>query len=74
MTKQTEEITQEEILDIIKDMAKKWDTQRELAEQLGISNAYMSDILAGVRPVSDAVARRLGYKRIVKYKRDGSIE
>jgi transcriptional regulator with XRE-family HTH domain len=55
-------------------MAKKWDTQKELAEQLGISNAYMSDILAGIRPVSDGVARRLGYRRIVKYTREGGIE
>jgi plasmid maintenance system antidote protein VapI len=74
MSKPKEEITQEEILDIIKQMAKKWDTQKELAEQLGISNAYMSDILAGIRPVSDGVARRLGYRRIVKYTREGRIE
>jgi plasmid maintenance system antidote protein VapI len=74
MSKPKEEITQEEILDIIKQMAKKWDTQKELAEQLGISNAYMSDILAGIRPVSDGVARRLGYRRIVKYTREGGIE
>jgi plasmid maintenance system antidote protein VapI len=74
MSKPKEEITQEEILDILKQMAKKWDTQKELAEQLGISNAYMSDILAGIRPVSDGVARRLGYRRIVKYTREGGIE
>ena len=74
MAKPKEEITQEEILEIIRDMAKKWDTQKELAEHLGISNAYMSDILAGIRPVSDGVARRLGYRRIVKYTREGGIE
>jgi plasmid maintenance system antidote protein VapI len=67
MSKPKDEITQEEILAIIREMAKKWDTQRELAEHLEISNAYMSDILAGIRPVSDGVARRLGYKRINKY-------
>jgi plasmid maintenance system antidote protein VapI len=74
MIKPKEEITQAEILEIIKEMAKKWDTQKELAEHLGISNAYMSDILAGIRPVSDGVARRLGYRRIVKYTREGGIE
>lgn len=74
MAKPKEEITQEEILEIIREMAKKWDTQKELAEQLGISNAYMSDILAGIRPVSSGVARRLGYRRIVKYTREGGIE
>jgi plasmid maintenance system antidote protein VapI len=74
MSKPSQEITQEEILEIIKEMAKKWDTQKELAEHLGISNAYMSDIIAGIRPVSDGVARRLGYRRIVKYTREGGIE
>lgn len=74
MAKPKEEITQEEILEIIREMAKKWDTQRELADQLGVSAAYMSDILAGIRPVSDGVARRLGYRRIVKYTREGGIE
>lgn len=74
MAKPKEEITQEEILEIIREMAKKWDTQKELADHLGISSAYMSDILAGIRPVSDGVARRLGYRRIVKYTREGGIE
>jgi transcriptional regulator with XRE-family HTH domain len=74
MVKPKEEITQEEILEIVREMAKKWDTQKELADQLGISNAYMSDILAGIRPVSGAIARRLGYRRIVKYTREGGIE
>jgi plasmid maintenance system antidote protein VapI len=74
MIKPKEEITQAEILEIIKEMAKKWDTQKELAEHLGISNAYMSDILAGIRPVSGGVAQRIGYRRIVKYTREGGTE
>lgn len=71
MQKPKDEITQDEILAIIKEMAKKWDTQKELADHLGISNAYMSDILAGIRPVSQGVARKLGYKRVIKYVQEG---
>jgi plasmid maintenance system antidote protein VapI len=74
MAKDKEEITQAEILEIVVEMSKKWERQKDLADHLGISNAYMSDILAGVRPVSDRVARKLGYKRIVKYTREGGIE
>jgi plasmid maintenance system antidote protein VapI len=64
------EITQEEILEIIKQMVSKWGTQRAVADHLEISNAYMSDIIAGKRLVSDEVAKRLGYTRIVKYKKE----
>jgi hypothetical protein len=65
-----EEITQEELLQVINEMVSTWGSQKAVADHLEISNAYMSDILAGNRPVSDAVARKLGYKRIVKYTKD----
>lgn len=67
------EITQEEILEIIREMVSKWGSQKAVADHLQISNAYMSDILAEKRDVSDSVAKRLGYTRIVKYKKDGSL-
>lgn len=69
-----QEITHDEILETIRQMVSKWGSQKAVADHLKISNAYMSDILAEKRDVSDTVARRLGYTKIVKYKRDGSIE
>ena len=74
MAKPSQEITQDEILEVIEEMVKKWGSQKNVADHLEISNAYMSDILAGLRPVSDAVAKKLGYKRVVKYAPNGSIE
>ena len=71
--KPTQEITQDEILSIIEQMVKTWGPQRSVADHLKISNSYMSDILASKRLVSDEVARKLGYKRVVKYARDGSL-
>jgi plasmid maintenance system antidote protein VapI len=68
------EITHEEILDTIRQMVSKWGSQRAVADHLKISNAYMSDILAEKRDVSDTVARRLGYTKVVKYKKDTGIE
>lgn len=71
--KPTQEITQDEILSIIEQMVATWGSQKNVADHLEISNSYMSDILAGKRLVSDEVARKLGYKRVVKYARDGSL-
>jgi plasmid maintenance system antidote protein VapI len=67
MAKPSQEITHDEILKIIKEMVSKWGTQKELADHLGISNAYLNDIIHEKQAVSDKVARRLGYKRIIKY-------
>ena len=55
-------------------MAEKWDTKSALAEHLEISNAYLHDILKGARPISNSVAKKLGYRRVIKYAKDGSIE
>jgi plasmid maintenance system antidote protein VapI len=74
MAKPTQEITKEELANILGEMVTKWGSQKAVAEHLGISNSYLSDILSGMRPASDTVARKLGYKRIVKYAPDGSIE
>ena len=74
MAKLKEEITHDEILEIIRAMVRDWGSQKQVASHLQISNAYISDILNGARDVSDTVARRLGYKKIIKYQKDGSIE
>jgi plasmid maintenance system antidote protein VapI len=65
-----EEITQEELLQVIQEMVGSWGSQKAVADHLGISNAYMSDILAGNRTISGEVAKKLGYKRIVRFAKD----
>jgi plasmid maintenance system antidote protein VapI len=67
MVKPKEEITQAELLGIIREMVDKWGSQKELADHLGISNAYLSDIIRGNQAISSSVAKRLGYKRVVKF-------
>jgi plasmid maintenance system antidote protein VapI len=64
------EITEEELLKILAQMVDKWGSQRAVADQLKISAAFMSDILAGNRPVSDTVARRLGYAKVIKFRKE----
>ena len=55
-------------------MVEKWGSQRKVADQLGISAAFLSDIINGNRPVSNQVAQKLGYKKVVKYAKDGSLD
>ena len=69
-----DEITQEELREIINQMAMSWPSQRELAKHLQISDATMTGILDGTRTISKRVAHRLGYRKIVKYTKEGSIE
>jgi plasmid maintenance system antidote protein VapI len=39
-------------------------TQRAAATELGISQAYLSDILTGRRAINDHVGLQFGYKRV----------
>ena len=68
------EITEEEILRILNQMVDKWGSQRAVADHLQISNAFMSDILNGNRSVSDTVARRLGYTKVIKFRKEENHE
>lgn len=50
-------------------------TQKSIADELGISAAHLSDILAGKRGISEDVAAKLGYERRVIFVRqkDGQL-
>ena len=43
-------------------------TQRELAEELGIAESTLSQILGGTRGIPRQVLNALGYERIVTYR------
>lgn len=44
-------------------------SQQAAAKQLGVSGAYVTDLLRGRREFSAAMAARLGYERIVTFQR-----
>lgn len=62
-------ITYEQALEIIRGMVDEFGSQKAVAEHLDISQAYMGDILAGKRDISDQVARRFGYRRVVFFEK-----
>lgn len=60
-------ISQDKALEMIRRIVTDEGSQTEAAKRLDISVAYLRDILSGNRPVSDRVARKLGYRRAVVY-------
>ena len=54
-------ITQSELLDIIRQRVEQSPSKAEFARGLKISPQYLNDILNESRPISDEVARKLGY-------------
>lgn len=44
-------------------------TQREVAEQLGVSRAFLNDVVHGRRNMTEGLATAMGFTRIVTYKK-----
>lgn len=51
------------------DYMQKFKSQKEAAKSLGISPAYLSDMLHGRRDISGEVANQFGYKKIVVFQK-----
>ena len=43
-------------------------TQKDVARQLGISPQYLCDLLAERRPITEEVALKMGFERVVIFK------
>ena len=65
-------ITHDKALELIRGIVKENKSQLKAAKFLDISPAYLSDILAGKRDISDSIAHRLpphGYRRVIFFER-----
>lgn len=58
-----------EILKQLRTRCTNGNTQTIVAQQLGISQQTLSKILSGQFNISQKVAKRLGYIRVVRYRR-----
>ena len=63
-------LTQDDARALIRQKVAKAKSAIKVAKELDISPAYLSDILAGKRDVSEAVAHKLGYKRLTVYVKE----
>lgn len=66
----SETLTERQLKDVLKAKAKQT-SQRKVAAELRVSPAFMCDVLKGRRVVTERLARKLGYKRIVRFERVG---
>lgn len=47
-------------------------TQREIAAELGVSNGYLSEVLAGKKSIGEKILKALGYDPRPHYRRGKS--
>jgi hypothetical protein len=57
---------------LIRDRCKTLGSQSVFADQVGVSAAYLSDMLLGKRGVSDTLAGAVGYEKFVAFRKIGS--
>ncbi len=63
--------SQKEMLQLLKGFVSQCRTQNEAAEQLGITGPYMSELVRGTRPITEAIAEKLGYIRKEVFEKEG---
>lgn len=64
------QLTNKQMLGVISALVEKWGTQNSVAARLDITPAYLSDIRAERREISEKVARKLGYRREVVFTKE----
>ena len=60
-------ITEEQLRKVLKEACQKSGSQKAWAKENKFSGTYVSDLLNG-KPISDKVAKKLGYKRVYLYQ------
>lgn len=61
------------IIKAIQKEAKRAGSQKALADELGVSDTYLSDVINGRKEPGDAILVPLGWERIVTYRRAKGI-
>ncbi|MFA5378166.1 MAG: helix-turn-helix transcriptional regulator [Dehalococcoidia bacterium] len=59
--------TEHDMRDRLTDMVAHHGSQKAVADILGVSKGYLSDVLMGRRPVSSQMAERMGWKRVTVF-------
>lgn len=67
--RECDELSITEIVEVLRAKASEYPTQKQAARAMGISEQYLSDMLAGYRSVGPTVAASLGYWRTAVYRK-----
>jgi transcriptional regulator with XRE-family HTH domain len=62
-------MTKPELLDLIRRLADEAGGQSHLAEKLGVSRMYITDVLKGRREPAEKILSAMGYEREVTYRK-----
>ena len=65
-----EALTERQMIETLKSRVRQ-SSQRKVAEELKLSPAFVCDVLKGRREVTERLARRMGFKRIIRFERVG---
>lgn len=60
-------IHRDDVVKLLERLCQKLGSQKALAEKLGVSPSYISDVLSGRRDISESLARKLGLKVVIGY-------
>lgn len=64
--------TRDEVLGLVKAEVQRLGGQRPMARAVGLSDSFVSDVLAGKRnPCSPRILKYLGISKVVMYVRSG---
>lgn len=58
-------IHRDDVVKLLERLCQKLGSQKALAEKLGVSPSYISDVLSGRRDISESLARKLGLKVVI---------
>ena len=64
-----DEVTEQQIIDELNERVKQWGRQIRVADDLGFTSSFISDVRMGKRPVSEKLADSMGYTRRVIFER-----
>ena len=59
---------EKDLIHDIAQLANRMSTQKALADKIGVSQAYLTNVIKGRRRPSAKILKFLGYERIVCYK------
>ena len=65
----TETLSQAELLRLLQQRVREAGSQRQVAQSIGVSPAFLSDVLKGRRYITGALLHWLGYREERVYKR-----
>jgi transcriptional regulator with XRE-family HTH domain len=63
-------MTRDKLVELLQRKVQRAGTQAALAKELGITAAYLGDVLNGKRKPGPTLLDALGYRRVITYVKD----